>query len=144
MKIETLRHLRNGGSVRFEDGEEILFCSIGKAPTVEDLIAQGFLSPTGRIRKYTAGPDIQNFPNRVTPLKPSDAPKWPCPGEQAVPDDIYYPAALRCAQIEAEEANRQKHEALKLAVRMSKHAIAYQVLALLGWAAVVVMGVFYG
>lgn len=138
MKIETLRHLRNGGSVRFEDGEEILFCSIGKAPTVEDLIAQGFLSPTGRIRKYTAGPDIQNFPNRVTPLKPSDAPKWPCPGEQAVPDHIYGPAALHMAQVEAQEAKRQEHEAKKLALRMTKHACFYQVLALLGWAAVIV------
>lgn len=76
--------------------------------------------------------------------KPSTAPMWPCPGEQAVPDDIYGPAALRMAHVEAQEANRQKHEALKLAIRMSKHAIAYQVLALLGWAAVVVMGVFYG
>lgn len=73
---------------------------------------------------------------------PSSAPPWPCPGEQAVTKDIYYPAALRCAQIEAEEAKRQVHEAKKLALRMTKHAVFYQVLALLGWAAVVVMGVW--
>ena len=73
---------------------------------------------------------------------PASIPPWPCPGEQAVPDDIYGPAALHMAQVEAQEANRQKHEALKLAIRMSKHAIVYQVLALLGWAAVVVMGVW--
>lgn len=101
-------------------------------------------TPTGRTRKYIAGPDIQNFPNRVTPVNPSDAAKWPCPGQQAVTDDIYYPAALRCAQIEAAEAKRQAHEAKKLAVRMAKHSVAYRVLALLGWAAVVVMGVFGG
>lgn len=97
---------------------------------------------TGRIRKFIAGPEIQNFPNRVTPVKPSDAPKWPCPGEQAVTEDIYYPAALRCAQIEAQEAKRQKHEATKLALRVTKYAVFYQVLALLGWVAVVVMGVW--
>ena len=67
---------------------------------------------------------------------------WPCPGEQAVSDEIYYPAALRCAQIEAAEARRQAHEATKLAMRMAKHGIFYQVLAILGWAAVVVMGVW--
>lgn len=69
----------------------------------------------------------------------SSGSKWPCPGEQAVTDDIYYPAALRCAQIEAEEANRNAERWRKTAVQMAKHAVAYQVLALLGWAATVVM-----
>lgn len=72
---------------------------------------------------------------------PSSSRPWPCPGEQAVTEDIYYPAALRCAQIEAEEAKRDAEAWKKTAFAMSNRAFKYQVLALLGWAAVIVMGV---
>jgi hypothetical protein len=118
MKSETLRHLRNGGSVRFEDGEELLFCSIGKAPTVEDLIAQGFLSPTGR---RLSSPELQSLPR----------------DSRAPARGGYWSQVL-------EKHRDCERQALARASNERRVRLTYQVLALLGWAAVVVMGVFYG
>lgn len=116
MKSETLRHLRNGGSVRFEGGEEVLFCSIGKPPTVEDLIAQGFLSPTGR---RLSSPQLQDLPR--SSRTPANAEYWPRVLEK-------HRLCERQAIARADSERRARR--------------VYQGLALLGWAAVVVMGVW--
>lgn len=140
MNREALRHLKAGGRVCFKAGGAGGYELLPPEPkiTTADLIEQGYIQPDG-----------SRFPGKHPALgapygkiAPSPATPWPCPGEQAVPNDIYGPAALHMAQVEAQEAKRQKHEATKLALRMTKHAVLYQVLALLGWAAVVVMGVW--
>lgn len=76
------------------------------------------------------------------PITAFDSPKWPCPGEQAVSDDIYYPAALRLAQQQADfHQSRSRAYAFSFFDERRSRRV-YQVLALLGWAAVVVMGVW--
>lgn len=80
---------------------------------------------------------IPRWRGSFAPLAPSQAPIWECPSEQATPDHLYYPAALEC-----ERATSQAYRNLHAKERRVRRV--YQVLALLGWAAVVVMGVFYG
>lgn len=93
-------------------------------------------------RQYYAAPAEQVIAQDRSSRVFDTAPSWPCPGEQAVSEDIYYPAALKCAQVEAENARSDSARWRKTSVAMAKHAQIYQVLALLGWVAVVVMGVW--
>lgn len=57
MSIEALRHLRSGGRVRFEGDKEVFLEPSPPGPSMAELIAQGYLSPTGR-RKIGMPPEM--------------------------------------------------------------------------------------
>ena len=119
MNREALRHLKAGGRVRFKAGGAGGYELLPPEPkiTTADMIEQGYLQPDG-----------SRFPGKHPAL---GAPY----GEQATPSEVYWPAALA-----AEKEQRRAYALSFFKERRARRA--YQLLALLGWAAVVVMGVW--
>lgn len=134
MNRESLKHLRTGGRVRFADGVETLLPPAPTGPSIEDLIDQGYLTPTGRRRPSPAvrfGELLHNAFSK--PRTVGMAPEFGMPYrrcnnlEHIYGADMYAPTAVQVLRTENATLRRR----LK----------AYTALALLGWVAVVVMGV---
>lgn len=134
MNRESLKHLRTGGRVRFVDGVETLLRPAPGAPSIEELIDQGYLTPTGRRRPSPAvrfGELLHKAfskPRTVDMAPELGRPYGRCNNLHGIYGaDMYAPTAVQLL--------RTENASLRRRVK------AYTALALLGWAAVVVMGV---
>lgn len=135
MNRESLKHLRNGGRVRFADGVETLLPPAPIGPSIEELIEQGYLLPTGRCRPSPAvrfGEMLHKAFHQ--PRSPGMPPEHAAPYGHSCHNlkgiygaDMYAPTAVQVL--------RTENAALRCRVK------AYAAVALLGWAAVVIMGV---
>ena len=140
MNRESLKHLRAGCRVRFADGVETLLPPAPTGPSIENLMEQGYLLPTGR-RRPSAAMRFGELLNSVFPKARKAQP----PGDMAAfrplapyghscnnlkgiyGADMYAPTAVQVL--------RTENATLRRRVK------AYAAVALLGWATVVVMGV---
>lgn len=139
MNRESLKHLRAGGRVGFADGVETLLPPAPTGPSIEDLIEQGYLLPTGRRRPsvamrfgellnsaFSKAREAQG-PVDMAAFRPFAANRR-CNNLKGIYGaDMYAPAAVQVL--------RTENATLRRRVK------AYAAVALLGWIAVVVMGV---